>query len=74
MALRGDFGARPVIHRHAERLARVPMPNAAIDLDTPKQLREVRETLEPGPSGPIRLVPADGNAAQDGESGFTLNS
>ena len=74
MALRGDFGARSILHRHAERLARVQMPNAAIDLDTPTQLREVRETLEPGPSGPIRLTSPGDNGAQDGESGFTLNS
>lgn len=74
MALRGDHGARSVLHRHTDRLARVQMPNAAIDLDTPTQLREVRETLEPGPSGPIRLKKSNGDTPHDGESGFTLNS
>ncbi|MGD9842591.1 MAG: NTP transferase domain-containing protein [Steroidobacteraceae bacterium] len=32
--LRGDQGAKSVINRHASRLAHVPMPNAALDLDT----------------------------------------
>lgn len=39
--LRGDRGARVVIERNAFRLAHVPMPNAAIDLDTPEDLREL---------------------------------
>jgi CTP:molybdopterin cytidylyltransferase MocA len=37
-ALRGDHGARAIIERNRDRLVRVPMPNAAIDLDTPEQL------------------------------------
>ncbi|MBB6093161.1 molybdenum cofactor cytidylyltransferase [Povalibacter uvarum] len=36
--LRGDQGARRVIERNNFRLVRVPMPNAAIDLDTPEDL------------------------------------
>lgn len=36
--LRGDVGARRVIERHLSRLAVVPMPNAAFDLDTPADL------------------------------------
>jgi molybdenum cofactor cytidylyltransferase len=36
--LRGDEGARKVIKRNPDRLVRVPMPNAAIDLDTPEDL------------------------------------
>jgi molybdenum cofactor cytidylyltransferase len=74
MALRGDRGAQPLLHRHVERLARVPMPNAAIDLDTPGQLQEVRATLEPGPSGPIRLTRTNGAAPQPEDGDFTLNS
>lgn len=36
--LRGDIGARAVIDRHVSRLAPVPMPNAAFDLDTSEDL------------------------------------
>jgi molybdenum cofactor cytidylyltransferase len=41
--LRGDQGARPILERHSYRLVRVPMPNAAIDLDTPEQLAALTE-------------------------------
>ncbi len=36
--LRGDAGARTMLARHAERCLRIPMPNAAIDIDTPEDL------------------------------------
>jgi len=36
--LRGDTGARQLLERHSHRLVRVPMPNAAVDLDTPEDL------------------------------------
>jgi molybdenum cofactor cytidylyltransferase len=36
--LRGDVGARALLHRNADRVVRVPMPSAAIDLDTPEDL------------------------------------
>jgi molybdenum cofactor cytidylyltransferase len=36
--LRGDVGARVVLQRNAFRLAHVPMPNAAVDLDTKEDL------------------------------------
>jgi len=36
--LKGDRGARDILQRHAYRLVRVPMPNAAVDLDTPEDL------------------------------------
>lgn len=39
--LRGDQGARSVLERNRDTLVRVPMPNAAIDLDTPEQLAEL---------------------------------
>lgn len=49
--LRGDRGARSVLERNSYRLVRVPMPNAAIDLDTPEQLtalmQRFRRTEEP---------------------------
>lgn len=37
-ALRGDTGARTVLRRAGERLVRVPLPAAAIDIDTPEDL------------------------------------
>ncbi len=36
--LRGDRGARFILQRHSSRLVHVPMPNAAIDIDTPEDL------------------------------------
>lgn len=48
--LRGDQGARRVIERNSYRLLRVPMPNAAIDLDTPEDLATLTEQCRrPGP-------------------------
>jgi molybdenum cofactor cytidylyltransferase len=41
--LRGDRGARTVLERNSYRLVRVPMPNAAIDLDTPADLAALNE-------------------------------
>jgi CTP:molybdopterin cytidylyltransferase MocA len=37
-ALRGDVGARVLLQRNPDRLVRVPMPSAAIDIDTPEDL------------------------------------
>jgi len=42
--LRGDQGARRLIERNGERLVRVPMPNAAVDLDTPADLVALTRT------------------------------
>jgi molybdenum cofactor cytidylyltransferase len=36
--LRGDVGARALLRRSADRLVRVPMPSAALDVDTPEDL------------------------------------
>lgn len=36
--LRGDAGARVILARYADRCLRIPMPNAAIDIDTPEDL------------------------------------
>jgi molybdenum cofactor cytidylyltransferase len=41
--LRGDRGARVIIQRYANRLVTVPMPNAAVDLDTPEDLAALKE-------------------------------
>ena len=38
LELRGDRDARLVLRRNVDRLVRVPMPDAAIDLDTPEDL------------------------------------
>jgi molybdenum cofactor cytidylyltransferase len=38
MQLRGDAGARALLRRNAARVVRVPMPSAAIDVDTPEDL------------------------------------
>lgn len=39
--IRGDRGARHLLQRHAGRLVHVPMPNAAVDLDTPEDLERL---------------------------------
>ncbi|MBV9317210.1 MAG: nucleotidyltransferase family protein, partial [Gammaproteobacteria bacterium] len=36
--LRGDTGARALLTRNPDRVVRVPMPSAAIDVDTPEDL------------------------------------
>jgi molybdenum cofactor cytidylyltransferase len=41
--LRGDQGARQILERNSFRVTRVPMPNAAIDLDTPEDLAALTE-------------------------------
>jgi CTP:molybdopterin cytidylyltransferase MocA len=42
--LRGDVGARAVLSHLADRVLRVPMPNASIDIDVPEDLQK----LDPG--------------------------
>lgn len=44
--LRGDRGARIVLERNSYRLVRVPMANAAIDLDTPEDLAALVERFK----------------------------
>ncbi len=48
--LRGDQGARNVLMRNPDRIVRVPMPNAAYDLDTPEDLAELTAQLTSRPS------------------------
>lgn len=43
LQLRGDQGAKTVINRHAGRLVHVPMPNAALDLDTLEDVAAMQE-------------------------------
>lgn len=42
MALTGDEGAKVLIHRHADELATVEMPELAVDLDTPEDYAAYR--------------------------------
>jgi molybdenum cofactor cytidylyltransferase len=37
-SLRGDVGARLLLQRNPDRVVRVPMASAAIDIDTPEDL------------------------------------
>lgn len=55
-ALRGDQGARVLLRRHAERLVRVPMPSAAVDIDTPEDLLTIEAAQQ------ARVTPGDGSA------------
>ena len=41
LELRGDVGARPVLQQMADRCVHVPMPSAAIDVDTPADLERL---------------------------------
>lgn len=73
-SLRGDVGAKVVLQRHSDRLIRVPMPNAAMDLDTPEQLEELRRVRQPRAVGEIRLPRINEDAAQDPDSALSFNS
>lgn len=46
LQLRGDQGAKAVINRHASRLVHVPMPNAALDLDTLEDVATAQEAFK----------------------------
>jgi molybdenum cofactor cytidylyltransferase len=39
--LRGDMGARRLLHRNPDRVVRVPMESAALDIDTPEDLLSI---------------------------------
>lgn len=45
--VRGDRGARLVLQRHGDRVVHVPMPNAAVDLDTPEDLERLNAGVTP---------------------------
>jgi CTP:molybdopterin cytidylyltransferase MocA len=52
LQLHGDRGARSVLQRHLDRLVRVTMPSAAIDIDTPEDLlarEEMHRAAIPAP-------------------------
>jgi molybdenum cofactor cytidylyltransferase len=72
--LRGDAGARRVLQRYSDRLTRVPMPNAAVDLDTPEQLEELRRVRQPRAVGEIRLPRIDTDSPHEPDGALSLNS
>jgi len=41
--LRGDHGAQRLLNRHVDRLVRLPMPSAALDIDRPEDLLALDE-------------------------------
>lgn len=45
--LRGDQGARALLHRHPDHLVRVPIANAAIDIDEPEDLLKIDPKRRP---------------------------
>jgi molybdenum cofactor cytidylyltransferase len=47
VALRGDSGARALLRRSADRVVRVPMPSAELDLDTPEDLLKLEPAKPP---------------------------
>ncbi len=44
--LRGERGAQVLLHRHTDRLARLPMPGAELDIDTPEDLLALEQNTE----------------------------
>lgn len=50
LQLRGDQGARSVLMRNPDRVVRVPMANAAFDLDTPEDLAALTAQFPPRPN------------------------
>lgn len=61
MELHGPGGARPLLARYAAALATIPLPELAVDLDTPEDYARFQQTLEMKPSIPT-------NAASDANS------
>jgi molybdenum cofactor cytidylyltransferase len=52
LALRGDRDPRSVLRRNVDRVVRVPMSNAGIDLDTPEDLLRLLGAPAGGTPGP----------------------
>jgi molybdenum cofactor cytidylyltransferase len=44
--LRGDRGAQVLLHRHVDRLVRLPMPSAELDIDRPEDLLALEQSAE----------------------------
>jgi molybdenum cofactor cytidylyltransferase len=47
LELRGDVGARQVLHRMADQCVRIAMPNAGLDVDTPEELQRLESAAKP---------------------------
>ena len=47
--LRGDIGARRLLHRNPDRVVRVPMESAALDIDTPEDLLAIETAQQKTP-------------------------
>ena len=54
LELRGDRDPRLVLRRSSDRLVRVPMPNAGVDLNTPEDLLSIGAGLATGASEAAR--------------------
>lgn len=48
LGLRGDRDPRLVIRRNVDRVVRIPMPNASVDLDTPEDLLAISPEVTQG--------------------------
>jgi CTP:molybdopterin cytidylyltransferase MocA len=44
--LRGDHGAQLLLNRHVDRLIRLPMPSAELDIDRPEDLLALDESTQ----------------------------
>jgi molybdenum cofactor cytidylyltransferase len=51
LSLRGERDPRTVLRRNIDRVVRVPMSNAGIDLDTPEDLLQMQAALAASESG-----------------------
>ncbi len=52
LSLRGEHNPRSVLRKNIDRVVRVPMSNAGIDLDTPDDLLQVDSAQNRGEQGP----------------------
>ena len=72
--LRGDQGARLILERNSYRLARVPMPNAAVDLDTPEDLAALKERFQLPARPPVDRAANAPLLADPGGDGLSIDS
>jgi molybdenum cofactor cytidylyltransferase len=56
LSLRGDRHPRIVLRRNIDRVVRVPMSNAAVDLDVPEDLRRLEAQLDAGEAEPLQVI------------------
>lgn len=52
LALRGERDARTILRRNIDRVVRVPMSNAGVDLDTPEDLLRLETAIAGSQAGP----------------------